>query len=164
MFVGCLGIELRNGIDSFQVTQMDKIYHRCASIYRHTRVQRQILSQKHICDILSLCRIRWASLIFTSKCLTLCDMMLFTFNRIEFACTTATDKTPDRKVHGANMGPIWGRQGPSGPHFGSMNLAIWDRSLFLYIQVTWKPSQGMGDDVTYVTHKCVPVSVRASYV
>ena len=32
---------------------------------------------------------------------------------------------PDSKVHGANMGPIWGRQGPGGPHVGPMNFAIW---------------------------------------
>ena len=32
---------------------------------------------------------------------------------------------PDSKVHGANMGPIWGRQGPGGPHVGHMNFAIW---------------------------------------
>ena len=33
---------------------------------------------------------------------------------------------PDSKVHGANMGPFWGRQDPGGPHVGPMNLAIWD--------------------------------------
>ena len=33
---------------------------------------------------------------------------------------------PDSKVHGANMGPIWGRQDPLGPHAGPMNFAIWD--------------------------------------
>ena len=33
---------------------------------------------------------------------------------------------PDFKVHGANMGPIWGRQDPGGLHVGLMNLAIWD--------------------------------------
>ena len=33
---------------------------------------------------------------------------------------------PDNKAHGANMGPIWGRQDPSGPHVGSMNFALWD--------------------------------------
>ena len=33
---------------------------------------------------------------------------------------------PDSKAHGANMGPIWGRQDPGGPHVGPMNLAIWD--------------------------------------
>ena len=32
---------------------------------------------------------------------------------------------PDSKVHGANMGPIWGRQDPGGPHVGHMNLVIW---------------------------------------
>ena len=33
--------------------------------------------------------------------------------------------SPDSKVHGANMGPIWGRQDPGGPHVGPMNFAIW---------------------------------------
>ena len=32
---------------------------------------------------------------------------------------------PDYKVHGANMGPIWGRQDPGGPYVGPMNFAIW---------------------------------------
>ena len=32
---------------------------------------------------------------------------------------------PDSKVHGANMGPTWGRQDPGGPHVGPMNFAIW---------------------------------------
>ena len=32
---------------------------------------------------------------------------------------------PDSKVDGANMGPIWGRQVPGGPHVGPINLAIW---------------------------------------
>ena len=31
---------------------------------------------------------------------------------------------PDSKVPGANMGPIWGRQDPGGPHVGPMNFAI----------------------------------------
>ena len=29
---------------------------------------------------------------------------------------------PHSKVHGAVMGPIWGRQGPGGPHVGPLNL------------------------------------------
>ena len=33
---------------------------------------------------------------------------------------------PDSKAHGTNMGPIWGRQDPGGPHVGPMNFAIWD--------------------------------------
>ena len=32
---------------------------------------------------------------------------------------------PDSKVHGVNMGPIWGRLDPCGPHVGPMNFAIW---------------------------------------
>ena len=31
---------------------------------------------------------------------------------------------PDTKVHGANMGPVWGRQDPGGPHVGPFNFAI----------------------------------------
>ena len=31
------------------------------------------------------------------------------------------------KVHGAKMGPTWGRQDPGGPHVGPMNFAISDR-------------------------------------
>ena len=34
---------------------------------------------------------------------------------------------PDNKVHGANMGPNWGRQDPGGPHVGPVNLAFWDK-------------------------------------
>ena len=39
---------------------------------------------------------------------------------------TAGINTHDSKVHGANMGPIWGRQDPGGPHVGPMNFVIWD--------------------------------------
>ena len=39
---------------------------------------------------------------------------------------TNSHNIPDSKVHGASMGPIWGRQDPGGPHVGSMNFAIWD--------------------------------------
>ena len=34
--------------------------------------------------------------------------------------------SPGSKVHGANMGPIWGWQDPAGPHVGPMNLVIWE--------------------------------------
>ena len=45
---------------------------------------------------------------------------------IGFVCSEQNN--PDSKVHGANMGPIWGRQDPGGPHVGPMNFAIWDVS------------------------------------
>ena len=35
-------------------------------------------------------------------------------------------QSPDSKVHGANMGPLWGRQDPEGPHVGLMNIVIWE--------------------------------------
>ena len=41
---------------------------------------------------------------------------------------------PDSKVHGAIMGPIWGRQDPGGPHVGPMNFVIWVVSLLWPIQ------------------------------
>ena len=39
---------------------------------------------------------------------------------------------PDSKVHGANMGPIWGRQEPGGPHIGPMNFVIWVAQIEIY--------------------------------
>ena len=41
---------------------------------------------------------------------------------------------PDSKVHGANMGPIWGRQDPGGPHVGPMNFAICGVKLKIYLK------------------------------
>ena len=43
--------------------------------------------------------------------------------------SAASYANPDSKVHEANMGPIWGRQDPGGPHVGPMNLAIWEHHL-----------------------------------
>ena len=42
---------------------------------------------------------------------------------------------PDSKVHGANMGPIWGRQDSGGPHVGPMKLAIWGAAW-----LNWQPT------------------------
>ena len=39
---------------------------------------------------------------------------------------TAVCRSPDRKVHGANMGPTMVLSAPGGPHVGPMNLAIRD--------------------------------------
>ena len=36
---------------------------------------------------------------------------------------------PDSKVHGANMGPTWGRQDPGGPHVGPMSFALWEPAI-----------------------------------
>ena len=53
--------------------------------------------------------------------------------------TTVTDAIPDGKVHGANMGPIWGRQDPGGPYVGPMNFAIWDGFTILDKKILWMP-------------------------
>ena len=46
---------------------------------------------------------------------------------------------PDSKVHGANMGPICGRQDPGGPHVGHMNFVIWDHyKLWAGISSEWR--------------------------
>ena len=45
---------------------------------------------------------------------------------MNFALPHAKVYIPDSKVDKANMGPIWGRQDPGGPHVGPMNFAIWD--------------------------------------
>ena len=55
---------------------------------------------------------------------------------------------PDSKVHGANMGSIWGRQDPGGSHVGPMNFAIWacmyvhvyshKSNRFVYKLILWK--------------------------
>ena len=48
------------------------------------------------------------------------------FNESGVSVMTVAREGPDSKVHGANVGPSWGRQDPSGPHVGPMNFAIWD--------------------------------------
>ena len=41
------------------------------------------------------------------------------------AALSLAERLADSKVHVANMGPIWGRQDPGGPHVGPRNFAIW---------------------------------------
>ena len=48
---------------------------------------------------------------------------------------------PDSKVHGANMGPIWGRQDPGGPHVGPMNFAI--SAVYPTVNIMAERSQGI---------------------
>ena len=48
------------------------------------------------------------------------------------AITINSYRTHDSKVHGANMGAIWDRQDPGGPHFGPMNFVVWDWIFFSF--------------------------------
>ena len=36
-----------------------------------------------------------------------------------------SDMVPDSKVHGTNMGPLWGWQDLGERHVGPMNFAVW---------------------------------------
>ena len=57
---------------------------------------------------------------------------VFTVTLATITGTTILVPYPDSKVHGANMGPIGGRQNPGGPHVGPMNFAVWVDSSYGY--------------------------------
>ena len=72
---------------------------------------------------------------------------------------------PDSKVHGVNMGPIWGRQDPGGPHVGPVNFAIWVYFLAskcfvlaspmishheTLISIIWKPADHLNLDELFI--------------
>ena len=59
---------------------------------------------------------------------------------------------PDSKVHGASMGPIWGRQDPGGPHVGPMNFAIWVK---LWYAIHWANAYH-----TYFRYTCLRCKAR----
>ena len=56
------------------------------------------------------------------QCSYICISLLSSLNHL--ICKSYN--IPDSKVHGANMGPIWGWQDPDWPHIGPINLAVWD--------------------------------------
>ena len=64
----------------------------------------------------------WENTLFISKHEFLKSAYVY-YTRYQWSQQNINDY-PDSKVHGANMGPIWGRQDPGGPHAGPMNLAI----------------------------------------
>ena len=74
-------------------------------------------------------------------------LVIMSSSSSRLSMSTCIHKTgiPDSKVHGANMGPIWGRQDPRGPHVGPMNLAMWD-----CLGVIFK-----GDKITYSIETCI---------
>ena len=53
----------------------------------------------------------------------------------KYATNRSMKKDPDSKVHGTNMGPIWGRQDPGGPHVGRINFASWGCNVLLQFQI-----------------------------
>ena len=71
--------------------------------------------------------------------------------------TWSDSNTPDSKVHGANTGPIWGRQDPGGPHVGPMNLAIWD--LYIIERRTF-PRQPRLHEITTKIYKAMSATTH----
>ena len=47
------------------------------------------------------------------------------FQSMQYVVHQDWSYVPDSKIHGANMGPIWGQQDPGGPHVGPINFVIW---------------------------------------
>ena len=45
---------------------------------------------------------------------------------------------PYSKVHGANVGPTWGRQDPGRPHVGLMNFVIWAGQWMKICHMAWQ--------------------------
>ena len=60
-------------------------------------------------------------------------------------------ESPANKLHGANMGPIWDRQDPCGPHVGPTNFAIWEARYELYHDLEL-PSYGIKMQTSLVSH------------
>ena len=57
-------------------------------------------------------------------CIEISHRRLFGLNKYR-AVLVQHGQCPDSKFHGPNMGPIWGRQDPGGPHVVPMNFVIW---------------------------------------
>ena len=73
-----------------------------------------------------------------------------------FQETVKETKNPDIKVHGANMGPTWGRQDPGGPHVGNMNFAIWELisgQSHLYLPYVLTHQQDVNDPTWCLVHE-----------
>ena len=72
---------------------------------------------------------------------------------IGFCSSILGQKLHDSNVHGANMGPTWGRQDPDGPNVGPINLAIWTVSL--YRSVKTGPSRSVDYTGWNVLNSCI---------
>ena len=98
------------------------------AIARHTSEQFNFPSEYIICSMLVFSQP--FKLPTTSLVGTIVSISLFPLSDMKPAInrrhSEQTAYNWHREVHGANMGPIWGRQDPGGPHDGPMNFAIWD--------------------------------------
>ena len=61
---------------------------------------------------------------YTSTCIENCTNTYINETKTLYHPYELKEQYPDSKVHGANMGSIWGRQDPGGSHVGPMNFAF----------------------------------------
>ena len=61
-------------------------------------------------------------------------------------------QNPDSMVHGANMGPIWGRQDRGEPHVGPRNFALWASMALTYMSPNTPASTP--EELTLLNHQC----------
>ena len=82
----------------------------------------------------------YLSMSYTSADMSLCKLYICCrhFSLI-WSATLVWYGYPDSNVHGAKMGPIWGRQDPHGPHVGPMNIAIWIYTICHNISISSQP-------------------------
>ena len=66
-----------------------------------------------------------------------CSMWFLSPCHQHWVIVTKVINYPDSKIHGANMGPIWGRQDPGGPHVSPINFAIWVHSAVVFVSNSW---------------------------
>ena len=77
---------------------------------------------------------------------------------------TNIKRYPDRKVHGANMGPTWVLSAPDGPHVGPMNLAIRIQPRLIIIHII----SHRGPEISHIWHPVcfnsvfMPISIKKS--
>ena len=72
-------------------------------------------------------------------------------------------KVPYGKVHGANMGPIWGWQDPGGPHVDPMNFAMWG-SLYWEAGIHFPTRQGLHKKTKYTVRTGIEEADLNSYI
>ena len=95
------------------------------------------------------------------------QLPMYTFGVIDYGknCSEYKQKDcPDSKVHWANMGPIWGRQDPGGPHVGPMNLAIWVCIILVRYGALYKEfSAILCQTLFHLQEHCVYLCDRVNY-
>ena len=72
-----------------------------------------------------LCVINWYSVSQLQRCYYNATARIVPFGWKYDHIMSVLNEVNSSKVHEANIGPIWGRQDPGGPHVGPMNFAIW---------------------------------------